>query len=203
MSLSRGEQRANSRHMRTKISLFCVWLASSILAAACGDTGQQTSTSSSGSSSSGMAGDTCTSDADCTTGFNLICLPTDDGACGPTTKKCVEYPATCGEGTFTTVCGCDGKSHAKAPCPGALDYQIDTRPNACVPAAGTFWCGNGACTIGTQYCVEGDLSVDCMDLPANCMGAQATCACLGSAGMTGCGCEDLAGGGIVINGCGI
>lgn len=201
--LPKLRQQGNARRMRTKIYLFSAWIASAILAAACSDTGQQTSTSTSGSSSSGMAGATCTTDADCTMGLNLICLPTDDGACGPTTNKCVEYPPSCGEGSFTTVCGCDGKPHAKGPCPGKLDYQIDTRPDACTPPAGTFLCGNGTCTVGTQYCVEGDMSVDCMDLPANCMGAMANCACLGSAGMMGCGCEDLPNGGIRVNGCGI
>jgi hypothetical protein len=187
--------------MRKVLFLIGMVLAAPILPLACSDGGTQTSTSS--GSSSGMGDGTCVDDNDCKVGFNNICLPTDDGMCGPQTKKCVEFPPSCGEGTFTTVCGCDGKSHAKGPCPGELTYQIDTRPDSCKPAAGTFFCGDGACTIGAQYCVEGDTSVDCLDLPANCMGAQATCACLGALGMMGCGCEELAGGGIVINGCGI
>jgi len=187
--------------MRKMLFLIGMVLAAPLLPLACSDGGTQTSTSS--TSSSGMGDGTCVDDSDCTVGFNNICLPTDDGMCGAQTKKCVEFPPSCGEGTFTTVCGCDGKSHAKGPCPGELTYQIDTRPGACTPPAGAFFCGDGTCTIGAQYCVEGDTSVDCMDLPANCMGAQATCACLGSLGMMGCGCEELPGGGIVINGCGI
>lgn len=189
--------------MRNLVLCACLLVAGSLLGSACSDTDEKTTSTSSASSSSGAAETPCVDNSDCTMGFNLICLAKDDGACGPTTKKCVEYPPSCGEGTFTTVCGCDGKSHAKGPCPGELTYQIDTRPGACPPTAGTFWCGNGACTIGGQYCVEGDMSVDCMNLPANCMGAQANCACLGTAGMTGCGCVDEPGGGIRINGCGI
>jgi hypothetical protein len=189
--------------MRNLFLCLCAPLLGALLVASCSDTGENTTSASSNSSSSGSADKPCVDDSDCTVGFNLICASTDDGACGPTTKKCIEYPPSCGEGTFTTVCGCDGKSHAKGPCPSDLPFQIDTRAGACPPAAGTFWCGNGACSVGAEYCVEGDMSVDCMALPANCMGAQATCTCLGSAGMTGCGCVDEPGGGIRINGCGI
>lgn len=189
--------------MRSIFFLVCALLGSGLLATSCSDGGEQTTASSSSSSTSGTLGSPCATDKDCTMGFNLVCLPTDDGACGPATKKCVEYPATCGEGTFTTVCGCDGMPHAVGPCPAEHPFQIDKRPDACAPAVGTFLCGNGTCTVGAQYCVEGDMSVDCMALPANCMGAQANCMCLGAAGMMGCGCVDEPGGGIRINGCGI
>lgn len=194
----------SSPPMRHICLCFCLLFVGATLIPACGDTDEQTTSTSSMSSSSGNGETTCVDNSDCTMGFNLLCANTDDGACGPTTKKCVEYPPSCGEGTFTTVCGCDGKSHAKGPCPSAnLPFQIDTRAGACPAAAGTFWCGDGACNIGAQYCVEGDMSVDCVDLPANCMGTQANCACLGTAGMIGCGCVDEPGGGIRINGCGI
>jgi hypothetical protein len=155
------------------------------------------------SAGGGGASGICDGDEDCTGGFNLICAGTDDGMCGAITKKCIEYPATCGEGTYSTVCGCDGKSHAIGPCPGDLPFQIDTRPGSCPAAAGTFWCGDGACTIGGQYCVEGNMSVDCVELPPDCLDAQATCACLEAAGMTACGCTEEPGGGLRVNGCGL
>ena len=189
--------------MRHVLLVLCTLSTGAIVIVSCSDTGTVTSTSSSNSTSSGSPDKPCVDSSECTMGFNLICAATDDGACGPTTKKCIEYPPSCGEGTFTTVCGCDGKSHAKGPCPSDLPFQIDTREGACPPVAGTFWCGDGACSIGAEYCVEGDMSVDCVALPANCMGAQANCACLGTAGMIGCGCVDEPGGGIRINGCGI
>jgi hypothetical protein len=189
--------------MRQAFLSFCALLVGAILVPSCSDSDDKTTSTTSMSSSSGTAGTTCDDDSDCTMGFNLVCVSTDDGVCGPTTKKCVEYPPSCGEGTLTTVCGCDGKSHAKGPCPSDLPFQIDTRAEGCPPAAGTFWCGNGACNVGTQYCVEDDMSIDCMDLPANCMGAEANCACLAAAGMTGCGCVDESGGGIRFNACGL
>lgn len=178
-------------------------LFGALSAASCGD---EITSASSGSSSSGGGGDNgaCTSDADCKTGFNMICAETDDGQCGPIARKCIQYPASCSEGTLYTACGCDGKSHAVSPCPSAtLSAQIDTRPDGCPAQAGKFWCGDGSCNVGAQYCVEGVSSIDCVDLPQSCMGASATCACLMDAGMTACGCVDEAGGGIRVNGCGL
>jgi len=174
--------------------------------AACGDDVEDQTSGGGGSgggSNGGNAGDPCESNQDCTNGLNLYCATTDDGMCGATAKKCAEYPATCGEGTYRTVCGCDGNPHAVGPCPGETPFQIDTRENACPAQAGSFWCGDGACNVGTQYCVEGNTSVTCTDLPAECMGAQASCACLEAANMIACGCVDEAGGGIRVNGCGL
>jgi hypothetical protein len=81
--------------------------------------------------------------------------------------------------------------------------DVDTRPGACPPAPGTFWCGAAACNAGTQYCREGFESVDCLDLPAACAAPNANCACLEAQNMIACGCVDEAGGGIRVNGCGI
>src|SRR5690349_7080468 len=60
-----------------------------------------------GGAGGGGASGACDSNQDCTEGMNQICTGTDDGMCGAVTKKCVEYPPSCGEGTFSTVCGCD------------------------------------------------------------------------------------------------
>jgi hypothetical protein len=194
-----------------KGSVYSILLFLGVLfAASCGGTDNETGSGGSGSGGSGSGGSgsggedsPCVDNEDCTKGFNLICAATDDGACGPTTRKCIEYPPSCGEGTFSTVCGCDGKSHAVSPCPSDLSFQIDPRPGSCPAAAGMSWCGDGACSIGTQYCVEGNTSIECVALPADCMAAQATCACLEAANMTACGCVDEPGGGIRVNGCGL
>jgi hypothetical protein len=148
-------------------------------------------------------GDPCTQDADCPDGFNVFCTDTGDGECGPVVKRCMSMAATCGENPMTTTCGCDGKTFAAGPCGGAMPVNVDLRPGACPAAAGTFWCGTAACNAGTQYCVEGYTSIDCLDLPAACATPNANCACLNAQNMSACGCVDEPGGGIRVNGCGI
>lgn len=120
-----------------------------------------------------------------------------DGACAaPPTRTCQIYPASCGEGTFRTLCGCDGKTHAVAPCPGANPIDVDSRAGSCPPTAGMFSCGDAGCKVGAQYCSESVSGAACVDAPAACMGAQATCACLATMGLKGCGCVDEPGGGV-------
>lgn len=143
----------------------------------------------------------CTDGGGCDSGH--YCGGTDDGACGPLTRVCQVYPASCSEGIMRTVCGCDGKTHAIAPCPGATYLQIDPRAGACAPAPGTISCGEGACTTATQYCDEGAMEVKCVDLPAACMGAMATCACVKTAVSSGCGCTDEPSGGVRFSECGL
>lgn len=178
-------------------------------AAACGETavepGGAGGGGGTGDGGSGGGGDgQCTTDADCKTGGTNFCAASDDGQCGPVVHQCIVYPASCGEGTLRTVCGCDGLPHVAGPCPSAtLAVQIDTRPGACVPPAGMFFCGEGTCTIGTQYCVEAGDAVSCADLPAECVPGTPSCACLETAGLTACGCVDEPDGGIRVNGCGL
>lgn len=155
---------------------------------------------SSSSSSGGQVGATCKVDADCAKG--QYCSIVSDGECAaPPTRTCEIYPASCGEGTVRTVCGCDGKSHALGSCPSANPVDIDKRDGSCPPAAGTFWCGESPCNVGAQYCSEGLTGTTCMDMPAACMAAQANCACLDTMGVKGCGCLDEVGGGIRITEC--
>ena len=145
-------------------------------------------------------GDPCTKDADCANGE--YCSASDDGMCGPIVRTCDTYPASCGEGVYRTICGCDGKSHAAGPCPGGT-LQTDKRPGACPVAAGKFLCGDGACTVGTEYCTEGLTGVSCVALPVSCGGAQANCACLKTAGVPSCFCTDEVGGGVRVMECGV
>ena len=148
-------------------------------------------------------GEPCAEDANCLPGFNVVCMETGDGECGPAVKRCVSIAATCGENPMKTACGCDGKTFAAGPCGSGMPANIDLRAGACPAVAGTFWCGAVACNAGTQYCVEGYTSIDCLDLPAACAAPNADCNCLMTQGMSACGCVDEPGGGIRVNGCGI
>ena len=151
--------------------------------------------------SGGGGGPQCTDSGGCEGG--KYCGGTDDGACGPLTRVCQVYPASCSEGIMRTVCGCDGKTHAIDACPGATYLQIDPRPTSCPPAPGTIGCGEGACMVDTQYCSEGPKEVKCVDLPVGCTGAMATCACVKAAMPSGCGCNDEASGGVRFSECGL
>jgi hypothetical protein len=137
-------------------------------------------------------GQPCITDEECSSGANLICAPTFDGMCGPVDKRCT--PAICGEGPLRTICGCDGKPHADDNCPSGMDVEIDKRPGACAPPAGMYNCGDGTCVSESQYCVEGFTEIKCVDLPLNCTGAEASCACLEAAAMSACGCTVSDGG---------
>jgi len=107
-----------------------------------------------------------------------------DGACGAVdkTKKCVAFSPSCGESPPSTACGCDGKAFASA----CIFGDEDTRPGACPPPAGSFWCGNITCALGPDYCNLGNTPA-CMPLPAACAGAAADCSCFGQPSV-GCTC---------------
>ena len=192
--------------MRVFFRLPFVFLCVGALSAACGEASVEPGgTGGGGLGGAGGAGDgQCVTDADCFAAGTNFCAASDDGMCGAVVHTCIIYPASCGEGTLRTVCGCDGQSHVDGPCPSTtLSVQIDTRPGACVPPAGMFFCGDGTCTLGTQYCIEAAIAVTCADLPAECIPDAPTCACLESVGLTACGCVDEADGGIRVNGCAI
>jgi len=139
----------------------------------------------------------CESDADCNGGF-LVCATVSDGRCGPVEQRCTE--PFCGEGPLTTVCGCDGKPHADDRCPGLEPFGIDKRAGACTPPEGMYNCGDGMCASDSEFCLAGYSAITCVDLPPNCMGAQASCKCLELAGVMGCGCS-LEEGGIRVAEC--
>src|SRR5262245_16348902 len=81
------------------------------VAACSSDSPNSTSATEGGSSS----GDSCTADTQCAKGE--YCATSDDGMCGPISRTCEIYPASCGESILRTVCGCDGKSHSYGSCP--------------------------------------------------------------------------------------
>jgi len=148
-----------------------------------------------GSGSTPHQGDPCATEADCGEDQSLYCETMTDGMCNITSKTCEIFPASCGESTMRTLCGCDGKPHAVGSCPGSKEILIDTRPNSCAPPAGQFNCGESTCALNQQYCFEGFAEVKCMDLPAACA-ADATCTCLMTAGAAACACNEEMGGGL-------
>ena len=145
-----------------------------------------------------LIGEPCGKDSDCSAGENLVCAASSDGMCGPIVRTC--QPASCGAGPLQTVCGCDGKTHATDLCLGDGQLEVDKREGACAPPAGMYNCGEGQCTTGAQYCLEGHTAIQCVDLPPSCTGASASCACLGAAGGPSCGCV-VSDGGIRVEEC--
>ncbi len=180
--------------MRAFVGATCVVLLA-IAAIACGDDGTttgsggaggQSATGGSGQGGGGQDGDPCTTESDCLGGY--ICVY-DDGTCGAsdTTRRCTQYPASCGEGPLRTYCDCDGASHG-----AACVLEADTRANACAPPMGQFYCGEALCTLGTEYC-GGETALTCTALPAACQAAGADCSCFEP--LNGpCGCTQLADG---------
>ncbi|HEY8379379.1 MAG TPA: hypothetical protein VIK91_22955 [Nannocystis sp.] len=142
--------------------------------------------------SSTTAAGGCVDNDDCPPG--QVCAEFDDGMCGPITRMCEEYPATCGEHPHYTACGCDGVAFEADPCDQKAGK--DLREGACPPEGGMFWCGNGACAIGQEYCSETLDGVVCLPFPPGC----SACACL-PAEETSCGCIDEPGGGVRVRGC--
>jgi len=103
-----------------------------------------------------------------------VCVFTD-GTCGEgdPSRHCEYYPPTCGESPLQTVCGCDGMTRA-ANC---VIGDVDTRPGACPPPEGQFWCGALTCDQGQQYC-RLETEASCDPLPAACLEPGADCSCL-------------------------
>lgn len=131
-------------------------------------------------------GKTCASDEDCTGMEGVVCAFTAESTCSVAERRCeVE---NCSDGPLRTRCGCDGKTHAGRDCVTGSKTAIDKLAGACAPPAGRFNCGETTCAIDTQYCQEGYTAILCVDLPASCTGAQATCACLDAEGLGSCGC---------------
>jgi hypothetical protein len=144
------------------------------------------------------SGEICDSDADCSSHGSFYCRVSSDGSCGNQEKRCADLPVDC-DLPLTTVCGCDGKTHALDPCGKGIDY--DKRPESCPPPPGMFNCGEGTCSLDTHYCLQGYSEVKCADLPPSCAGAAATCACLATEGVASCDCLQFTAGGVHVTEC--
>lgn len=80
------------------------------------------------------------------------------------------------------VCGCNGNAYEFVELiEGGLDPY-----HYCLVPAGQFGCGEGACTLGEEYCAgladHSNTSViqshDCVSIPDECAGEESLCDCL-------------------------
>jgi hypothetical protein len=140
-------------------------------------------------SDGGIVAGPCTSNADCTTGYECgfliseacsaagTCVRVDEGV------RCNSYEPGCTCSGTTINVACNGYPSGYAPQP-VLHTGVCEGIDA---SAGTFACGSLSCHSGTQICQEGvggpagsQPTFTCASLPSQCA-TNATCGCVQSA----------------------